>query len=174
MIEYSTPKIAANPAGIDVQLTREQLWQSLMWKVEYPTLFVPPIKDCTVLATFDDGVLREILHRDSVGEELIQERIFIEPMERITFLRMNGTVYGRIINVIESNDDGQLTLRFLFTLALAGKEPGGPEETAYQEEFATGYIRAVNGTLEATREYVRTGINPTLALAKNTSGSVSR
>ena len=174
MIEYSTPKIVANPAGSDVQLTREQLWQSLMWKVEYPTLFVPPIKDCTVLQTFDDGILREILHRDSVGEELIQERIFIEPMHTITFLRMNGTVYGRIINLIETNDDGELTLRFLFTLALAGKKPGGPEETAYQEEFATGYVRAVNGTLEATREYVRTGINPTLQLSKAKAESVSR
>lgn len=166
MIEFSTPQIVANPPDSDVRLTREQLWQSLMWKVEYPSLFVPPIKACTVLKTFPDGVLREILHQDSVGQELIQERVFLAPREEVRFLRMNGTVYGLITNVIEEDADGELTMRFSGTLALAGKEHDGPEERAYEKEFSTGYVRAVEGTLEATREYIRTGVDPTVGLAR--------
>lgn len=164
MIEYSTPKILANPVDQDVQLTREQLWQAMLWKARYPTLFVAPIKQCTVLEEFDDGLLRELVHQDSVGTDIIHERIFLEPMSRVTFLRLKGGVQGQILNDIETNDDGALTLRFSFTLALPGAEHRGPEETAYEREFADGYVKAVNATLAATREWVRTGVDPTVAL----------
>ena len=70
-----------------------------------------------------------------------------------------------IVNVIETNDDGELTLRFTFTLALADAEHGSPAETAYEKEFSKGYINAVNSTLDATRRFVRTGEDPTRALA---------
>lgn len=94
MIEYSTPKIVANPAEQDVQLTREQLWQAMVWKARFPTLFVAPIKECKILEEFGDGLLRELVHEDKVGREIIQERIFFEPMNQVTFLRLKGGVQG--------------------------------------------------------------------------------
>lgn len=165
MIEYTTPKIAANPAGEEVILSREQIWQAFEWKAEFPTLFVKPIQEARVLQRFDDGILREIVHQDPGGEpEVLHERVFYVPQERMTFLRLNGRVLGQIINAIE-DDDGELTVRFMFTLAIDGATHGGDEERGYQERFAEGYVMAVNQLLEMTREAVRTGVDPTAELA---------
>jgi hypothetical protein len=168
MIEYMTPLVAVNPEGVDVRLTHEQLWQALMWKGEFAHLFVAPITECRVLERFDDGFLREIVAQlPGRGEERIQERLFIDPMRQITFLRLNGEVYGHIVNIVDVADDGELTLRFGFTFALQGAEPGGPEEREYERKFADGYIEAVNDTLEAARRFVRTGEDPTQALTSS-------
>ena len=173
MIEYSTPKILANPPGEDTRLSREQIWQAFEWKAEYPTLFVKPIKQAHVLETFDDGILREIVHEDPGAEpEILHERVFYEPMERMTFLRLNGRVLGQIINAIEEDENGELTVRFMFTLAIDGADHGGAEERVYQEKFADGYVLAVNQLLEMTREAVRTGADPTDELAAARAGGV--
>lgn len=161
MIQHSTPKIVANPPGEGIHLTREQLWQAMLWKARYPTLFVAPITAAEVLEEYSDGLLREIIHSDSKGTEVIQERIFFAPMELVTFLRLTGKVHGQILNHIETDEAGQLTLRFSFTLSMPDATHGSPEEEAYRVEFADGYVRAVNATLAATREWVRTGVDPT-------------
>lgn len=153
MFEMSTPAILANPPEEDVWLSREQLYQGLVWKGQYPTLFVAPILDCTILETLADGFLREILHRNPDGNtELLRERVFLVPDKSVRFLRLNGSVLGEIINVIETDDDGELTLRFTFTLALADAEHGSQEEANYRRDFAKGYINAVTATLAATRD----------------------
>jgi hypothetical protein len=173
VIEHSTPKIKANPEGQDVELSREQIWQALEWKAQCPTLFVKPILEARILETFDDGILREVVHQDAGAEpEVLRERVFYLPMERMTFLRLNGRVLGQIVNLIEE-DDGELTLRFTFTVALEGAEHGGPEERAYQQRFADGYVFAVNQLLDMTREAVRTGVNPTAELAEARATSVA-
>jgi hypothetical protein len=173
MIEYSTPKIRANPDGQDVALSRDQIWQAFEWKAEFPTLFVKPIQEARVLERFDDGILREIVHRDPGAEpEVLHERVFYLPKQQMTFLRLNGRVLGQIINAIEEVD-GELTVRFTFTLAIEGAPHGGEEERAYQERFAEGYVIAVNQLLEMTREAVRTGVNPTAELAEARAGGVA-
>lgn len=173
MIEHSTPTVIANPDDEDVRLSREQLWQGLVWKAKYAQLFVAPIRECRILETFDDGFLREVvIQMGDNPQEVIQERVFLEPMERVTFLRLNGSVYGQIVNIIETDDDDESTLRFTFTLALEGAEHGGPEERSYEEEFAAGYLDAVKATLDAVREFVRSGEDPT-ELANRSSEAVS-
>lgn len=165
MIEFSTPAIEANPADQDVRLTRQQIWQGLLWKGEFPTLFVKPILEARILETYEDGFLREILHKDDVGTEWLLERIFLEGMHTMTFLRMNGRVHGRILNVTEGPDDDP-TLRFAFTLGIEGEPHRGEAELRYERAFAAGYVVAVNATLDAVREAVRTGVDPTLELAR--------
>lgn len=173
MIEYSTPNIKANPEGQEIVLSREQIWQALEWKAQYPMLFVKPIREARILETFDDGILREIVHQDPGAEpEVLHERVFYVPMERMTFLRLNGRVLGQIVNALEEQN-GELTLRFMFTLAIEGAEHGGAEERAYQERFADGYIFAVNQLLEMTREAVRTGVDPTAELAEARAASAT-
>jgi hypothetical protein len=173
MIEYSTPAIPANPDTTDVHLNRDQIWQGLMWKAEYPTLFVRPIEDCNVLARFDDGLLREILHTDDLGTEWIQERIFLDPGHVMTFLRMNGRVHGQILNIVEGDDENP-SLRFAFTLGLEGEPHGGEAEQRYLETFEKGYVIAVNATLDAVREAVRTGIDPTAELARERAAAAAQ
>lgn len=163
MIEASTPPVLANPEGKDVILSREQIWQALVWKAEFAHLFVAPIKKCRVIERFEDGFLREIVHEDSQGLEILQERIFLNPLISVTFLRLNGSVPGQIVNTIKT--DGGLALDFSFTLALAGEDHASPKELEYKEMFLAGYIRAAEATLEAAREYARTGADPTLGAA---------
>jgi hypothetical protein len=165
VIEYSTPAIPANDGSSDVHLNRAQIWQGLRWKAEFPTLFVRPIKECRVLETYPDGLLREILHEDDLGTEWLQERIFFDDDRAMTFLRMNGRVHGQILNLIEGDDDDP-TLRFAFTLGIEGESHGGPAEQRYLDQFEKGYVIAVNATLDAVREAVRTGVDPTAALAR--------
>jgi hypothetical protein len=173
MIEFSTPAIPANPEGQDVRLTRKQIWQGLLWKAEYPTLFVKPILECKVLDVYEDGFLREILHEDDIGTEWLQERIFLEPMHTMTFLRMTGRVHGRILNIIEGEDEDP-TLRFSFTLGIEGEEHGGEAERSYREKFEVGYVIAVNATLDAVREAVRTGTDPTRELREARAAASAR
>lgn len=163
MIQASTPRVPANPADSDVTLTKEAIWQALVWKAEFAHLFVRPIKACRVLERFDDGFLREIEHEDSQGHDLLYERIFLDPLKSVTFLRLNGPVYGQIVNTIST--DGSLSLDFSFTLGLLGEKHGSDKEHAYQEEFLNGYLIAANATLEAAREFARTGVDPTLDAA---------
>jgi hypothetical protein len=160
MIEAATPRVPANPAGSDVTLSEEDIWQALVWKAEFAHLFVKPIKACRVIERFDDGFLREIEHEDSQGHDVLHERIFLDPRKSVTFLRLNGPVYGQIVNTI--SHEGPLSLDFSFTLGLPGESHGSEKEKAYEEEFLAGYLLAANATLEAARDYVRTGIDPTL------------
>lgn len=173
MIEYTTPAIAANPAGSDVELTQGQIWQGLLWKGEAAQLFVEPILECHVIERFDDGILRSIEHQTS--EDLVEtlyERLFYEDETKMTFLRLNGSVLGQIVNEIlpAAENGGELALRFGFTLAIEGAEHGGSEEAAYLEKFSDGYIVAVEATLEAVREAARTGVDPTAELSGQGAG----
>lgn len=161
MIEASTPRLPANPPGSDVTLTQHHIWQALVWKAEFADLFVKQIKECRVLERFDDGFLREIHHEDSQGDDVLHERVFLDPERTVTFLRLNGPVAGQIVNTI--NTDGELTLDFSFTLALPGEPHGSAKEQQYEKEFLAGYIIAGNATLDAARDYARTGVDPTLA-----------
>ena len=164
MIQAATPRVPANPAGRDVILTVDQVWDALVWKAEYAHLFVKPIKECRVIERFDDGFLREIVHEDSQGKDVLHERIFLDDHKTVRFLRLNGPVYGEIVNTITT--EGELALDFSFTLGLIGEKHGSIKEAEYEKEFLTGYVIAAESTLEAAREYVRTGVNPTLGAAQ--------
>lgn len=167
MIELSTDRVPLNPPGSDVQLTRDDAWRGLMWKAETPMPFVEPIVDCTILERFGDGFLREIMHLTPEGvAEPIQERIILDPQKTVTFLRLSGSAIGRIINEIGQDPSGELYLQFHFVLGLVGVSHGSPAESEYKGGFAQGYLSAVDTTLEALREFVRTGVDPTLELRK--------
>ncbi len=164
MIDLATPRIPVNPPGEAVQLTRDDVWRGLMWKAEVPMSFVEPIVACTILEHFDDGFLREIQHLTPSGvPEPIQERIILDPQKTVTFIRISGSAPGRIINEIGVDDDGELWLQFHFILGVAGLAHRSEAELEYERGFATGYLSAVDTTLAALREMVRTGVDPTAA-----------
>ena len=96
--------------------------------------------------------------------EPIQERIILDPQQTVTFLRLSGGTVGRIINEIVEDASGELFLQFHFVLGLLGVAHRSPAEDEYRSGFARGYLSAVSTTLEALREMVRTGVDPTLEL----------
>ncbi|MDP2711287.1 MAG: SRPBCC family protein [Solirubrobacteraceae bacterium] len=149
-----------NPPGERVQLTRDDVWQGLLWKAEAPMPFVPAILDCAVLETYDDGFLREILHVAPGEPEKIQERVILDPNNSVTFIRLNGGVGGRIVNSIESGEDGEIYLRFHFTLGIDGVAHRSDEELEYERNFSAGYQSGAQTTLAAVRTFIESGETP--------------
>ena len=170
MIEAATPLLAANPEGTDVTLTQGDVWRALVWKAEFAHLFVKPIKECRIVERLDNGFLREIHHEDSLGDDVLYERIFLDPLKSVRFLRLNGPVAGEIVNTIST--EGDLALSFSFTFGVLGEKHASERELEYRQEFLDGYVIAGNATLEAARDYLRTGIDPTQVAAPEINASL--
>ena len=146
MIEVSK-RIPVNEPGQPV-LTRSDVWKGLVMKADNALPFVPAMTHCQVLNRESDKVfVREIEFRG----ERCRERITLQPEERVTFVRLDGSVLGTILNIIEEDKDG-LGLRFSFSLKLDGVKDGSPEEVEYGKIVEKDYLKAVDATLAAIRK----------------------
>ena len=67
------------------------------------------------------------------------------------FERLDGSVSGNIEILIEEGEDGELSLRFTYSLELAGIAPGSEQEQDYAEGMEADYLKAVGATLSAMR-----------------------
>lgn len=144
-------RIPVNPPEAEPPLTRTQLWESLVLKAEDPVPFVPAIRSCVVLERSPHGLVREIEARGDRS----RERVTFVPEERVRFVRLSGRARGTIENVIETEPDGALVLRFTFSLELEGVEHGSAEERAYAAAMEASYLAAVDATLRAARRRAR-------------------
>ena len=146
MIEVSK-RIPVNGPG-QPTLTRNDVWKGLVMKADNALPFVPAMTHCRVLHRESDTVfVREIEFRG----ERCRERITLMPEQRVTFERLDGSVLGTILNLIEEDEDG-LGLRFSFGLKLAGVKDGSPEEVEYGKIVEKDYLKAVDATLAAIRK----------------------
>lgn len=137
----------------DPELSVAEVWQGLVMKAEAAVPFVPAISRCEVISREPDGFIREV---DLRGETL-RERIRLEPMQRVTFDRLDGRAMGTITNEIVEMYDGNISLRFRFRLTVEDLAPGGPEEEAYQENITKQYRLALENTLAKVRELKKRG-----------------
>lgn len=148
--------VPVNTSADDVQLDWDDVWRGLLWKAENPMPFVPSITRCEVVERTRDGFLREIL---DFGEP-IRELVTVEPKRRITFERLTGRIVGTIVNEIEKDANGHVSLRFTFALEIKGAEPDGPEEKEVRTKMGAGYLNAVHTTLAAVRRFKTDGTPP--------------
>jgi hypothetical protein len=95
----------------------------------------------------DTVFVREIEFRG----ERCRERITLTPEQRVEFVRLDGSVLGTILNLIEEDDSG-LGLRFSFKLKLDGVADGSAEEIEYGKVVEKDYLKAVDATLAAIRK----------------------
>ena len=146
-----TVPINANLGSEDPKLTRSQVWQGLLLKAEDAVPFVPAMTECVVTERFDGGIMRDIVF---AGEPMT-ERLLYTPEERIEFIRTAGIEMGTIINEILEDENGDLALRFAFTLEREGLRDGSPEEKEFADTMATGYLVAVQATVDEIRRRVR-------------------
>ena len=149
MISVSSA-VPVNPPEEGVKLTRDDVWHGLKLKAENALPFVPAMTVCEVKEQTDDMILREIEFRG----ERFGERITFTPKEQVRFERTFGSVMGEILNEIEEDEDGELSLRFTFNLELEGVEPGSDGEREYEETMKGDYLKAAGATLAATRRMV--------------------
>lgn len=134
-------------------LTRSDVWRGLMMKAENPVPFVAPMERCTVVERGDNWLLRDIFLR---GEDM-QERVTFEPERRVTFERTKGSAMGTILNEIVEEADGELGLKFTFSLEMEGVAPGSEAERDIAGRMADSYLDAVNTTLAEIRRLVGSG-----------------
>ena len=119
---------------IDI-LTREQLWQGLLHRVENPLPFLPGLEACTILEREGNSLLREL----DFGPASIQDRVTLVEQHwvRFTIVPSEQHAGGSLTITIEEPEPGFLFLRFAYETTLA-KDPNS-EERAYIEYVKSAY-----------------------------------
>ena len=146
---YVSRSLPVNEPGRP-HVSREELWQGLVAKAGDALPFVTAMTRCEVVARYDENTFdRDISFR---GQDFT-ERITLEPMHRVTFSRLAGSVLGTIANEIEG-DGADMALRFSFSLVVRGVEGGSAQEREYAAGMAEDYLQAVASTLDAVRRVV--------------------
>jgi hypothetical protein len=87
----------------------------------------------------------------------MQERVTFEPEERVTFVRTRSSAMGTVMNEIVELDDGEMGLRFTFTLDVEGLDDGSAEEAEFAERMSRSYFEGVESTLAEIRRRVTAG-----------------
>ena len=157
---YVSRSLPVNEPG-GQQVTRAELWQGLVAKAGNALPFVAAMTRCEIVARYDENTFdRDISFR---GQDFT-ERITLEPMHRVVFTRLAGSVLGTIANEIEG-DGADMSLRFSFALVVKGVEGGSAAEREYAEGMAEDYLAAVASTLDAVRRVVREHLDLTASAA---------
>jgi hypothetical protein len=150
-----TIKVNENPR--EPPLTRSLVWRGLVMKAENPLPFVPVISSCKVIERRTDGLVREIVDKG----DTITEVVTFDPERMVKFERTSGRVLGTILNEIIEDGDGDLALKFTFTLTIEGVAAGSAEEKDFAGQMGAGYLMAVQATLKAMRKLAVANALPT-------------
>jgi len=132
-------------------LSRSLVWRGLVMKAENPLPFVPVISSCEVLERRSDSIVREIVDKG----DTITEVVTFYPERMVKFERTSGRVLGTILNEIIEDSDGDLALKFTFTLSIDGIAAGSAEEKDFASQMEDGYLIAVRATLQAMRQLAK-------------------
>jgi hypothetical protein len=139
------------PPG-EPRLARADVWRGLVLKGENALPFVPIMSRCDVLERHADRLVREI----EIRGERMRERVTFHPEHTVTFERLDGIERGTILNEIIEKE-GELLLRFTFTLSRADMPDGSAAEKAYAASMEGSYLQAVRSTLDTIRRLIKEG-----------------
>jgi hypothetical protein len=147
MVQASrTIKVNEDPR--EARLDRSLVWHGLVMKAENPLPFVPVISSCKVIERHAGGLIREIVDKG----DAIREVVTFYPERMVKFERTSGRVLGTILNEIIEDTDGDLALKFTFTLTIENVAAGSAEEQDFAAQMEDGYLMAVRATLKAMRK----------------------
>lgn len=115
-------------------LSRDQVWQGLLARVENPLPFLPGLESCTILERQGDTLLREL----DFGPAVIQDRVTLAAGTWVRFDILPSAAHagGSLTISIEEPRAEHLFLRFTYRTTLA---EGGTEERAYVEYVKSAY-----------------------------------
>ena len=94
------------------------------------------------------GLIREIVDKG----DTIREVVTFDPERMVKFERTSGRVLGTILNEIIEDADGDLALKFTFSLRIENVAAGSAEEKEFAAQMEDGYLMAVRATLKAMRK----------------------
>ena len=104
-----------------VPLTREQIWNGLLQRVENPLPFLPGLESCAILERTSEALLREL----DFGPATIRDRVTMAEAQWVCFdiVPSPSSAGGSLTINIEEPQPGFLFLRFAYRTALAS-DPG--------------------------------------------------
>jgi hypothetical protein len=116
-------------------LSREQLWQGLIERVENPLPFLPGLESCTVVERTSQGLLREL----DFGPAAIHDRVTMVEAHWVRFDIVPSATHagGALTITIEEPQPGFLFLRFVYRTTLASTPDS--EDRAYVEYVKSAY-----------------------------------
>ena len=128
-------------------LTRQQLWQGLMHRVEDATPFLPGLERCTILSRQGSELLREL----DFGAVVIQDKVsfVVEAWVRFDILPGPNHAGGSLTITLEEPQQESLFLRFAYTTNLAEGSPS--EDDAYVEYVKQAYHQSDIDTVQIIR-----------------------
>ncbi|QRM18227.1 DUF1857 family protein [Dechloromonas sp. TW-R-39-2] len=116
-------------------LSRDQLWQGLLQRVENPIPFLPGLESSSILERHGNTLLREL----DFGPATIQDRVTITPGTAVRFdiLPSEAHAGGSLTITIEEPEPDFLFLRFAYETTLA-IDPNS-EDRAYIDYVKSAY-----------------------------------
>ena len=116
-------------------LSRDQVWQGLLHRVEDATPFLPGLERCTVVERHTDHLLREL----DFGAALIRDRVTLVESHWVRFEILPSETHagGTLTITIEEPEPLSLFLRFAYATSFAS-DPR-TEDRAYVEYIKSAY-----------------------------------
>src|SRR5574343_1982152 len=118
-----------------VVLSRDQLWQGLLHRVEDATPFLPGLESCTIVERHADHLLRKL----DFGPAVIQDRVTLSERQWVRFdiLPSEQHAGGSLTISIEEPEPDALFQRFFDTTTF-GTNPNS-EDRAYIDSIKSAY-----------------------------------
>lgn len=116
-------------------LSRAQLWQGLVHRIEDATPFLPGLERCTILERHADHLLRRL----DFGAASIHDRVTQAAMQWVRFdiLPSEQHAGGSLTISIEEPEENRLFLRFAYATTFASNPDS--EERAYIDYIKSAY-----------------------------------
>ena len=116
-------------------LSRDQVWQGLLHRVEDATPFLPGLESCTVVERHADHLLRKL----DFGAAVIHDRVTLHANHWVRFdiLPSEQLAGGSLTITIEEPEPAALFLRFAYATTFAS-DPNS-EERAYIDYIKSAY-----------------------------------
>lgn len=131
-------------------LSRQQLWQGLMLRVEDATPFLPGLESCTILQRGENELLREL----DFGPAVIHDKVTLAINEWVRFDIQPSETHagGSLCITIEEPEPDFLFLRFAYETTLGNQADS--EDRAYIEYVKSAYHQSDVDCVRLIREMV--------------------
>ena len=156
---FTVDKTIPVNTGPKPDLARSDIWRGLVMKGENALPFVPVMEACDVIERGTDANTDWLIREIRIGGNAMHERVTFHPEHTVEFERLDGIERGTILNEILEKD-GELALRFTFTLSREDMEDGSDAEKDYADSMEETYLKAVQSTIDTIRRLQADGALP--------------
>lgn len=146
IIEINDPQLAHIPA-----LSRQQLWDGLVFRCKFPEHFTPAL-DCTIEQYTDDGFIRKL----NFGQGHLRDRVILVDKEEIrtTPADEQQALFAQSITRIEEPAPGHLFVRFQYRR----DAPPSSDSIDVAEYLKSAYVENDREAVRLLRKFAREGL----------------